>query len=170
MFSPSQFFPLGTMASADFLQFVVTTIFFFLVCKTSSGKCYNFHLIYLLHLHLEIRAVLDFILYRKLVRFKMPYMQFLFVRPRFCFRLPSDSASQRTPLPLANSSYCQVCSGLSPPSNNACRAHYKINKAIQTNDLVLILSVFIFKNVFARRNDKSLRAFRAFALCNKSCL
>ena len=28
-----------------------------------------------------------------------------------------------TPLPSANSSYCQVCSGLSPPSNNACRAH-----------------------------------------------
>ena len=98
---------------------------FFLVCKTSSGKRYHLHLIYLLHLHLEIRAVLDFILCRKLVRFKMPYMQFLFVRPRFCFRLPSDSASQRTPLPLANSSYCQVCSGLSPPSNSACRAHYK---------------------------------------------
>ena len=112
------------MASADFLQFVVTTRFFS-VCKTSSGKRYHLHLIYLLHLHLEIRAILDFILCRKLVRFKMPYMQFLFVRPRFCFRLPSDSASQRTPLPLANSSYCQVCSGLSPPSNNACRAHYK---------------------------------------------
>lgn len=104
--------------------------FFSLVCKTSSGKRYNFHLIYLLHLHLEIRAVLDFILCWKLVRFKMPYMQFLFVRPRFCFRLPSDSASQRTPLPLANSSYCQVCSGLSPPSDNACRAHNKKNRCI----------------------------------------
>ena len=92
-------------------------------CKTSSGKRYHLHLIYLLHLHLEIRAVLDFVLCWKLVRFKMPYMQFLFVRPRFCLRLPSDSASRRTPLPLANSSYCQVCSGLSPPSCNACRAH-----------------------------------------------
>ena len=38
-------------------------------------------------------------------------------------RLPSDSASRRTPLPLANSSYCQVCSGLSPPSRSPCRAH-----------------------------------------------
>lgn len=55
----------------------------------------------------------------------MPYIQFLFVRPRFCRRLPSDSASRRTPLPLANSSYCQACSGLSPPSYYACRAHYQ---------------------------------------------
>ena len=40
------------------------------ICKTSSGKRYHLHLIYLLHLHLEIRAVLDFVLFRKLVRFK----------------------------------------------------------------------------------------------------
>jgi len=32
---------------------------------------------------------------------QMPYMWFLFVRPRVCLRLPSDSASRRTPLPLA---------------------------------------------------------------------
>ena len=119
-----RFFFLGTMASADFLQFVVTTSFF-PVCKTSSGKRYHLHLIYLLHLHLEIRAVLDFVLLWKLVRFKEPIIQFLFVRPRLCRRLPSDSTSRWTPLPLANSSYCQVCSGLSPPSCNACRAHYK---------------------------------------------
>ena len=57
----------------------------------------------------------------------MPYIQFLFVRPRFCLRLLSDSASRRTPLSLANSSYCQACSGLSPPSGYACRAHIKIS-------------------------------------------
>ena len=56
------------MASADFLQFVVTTNYF--ACKTSSGKRYNLHLIYLLYLHLELRAVSDFVLSRKLVRFK----------------------------------------------------------------------------------------------------
>ena len=55
----------------------------------------------------------------------MPYMQFLFVRPRLCLWLPSDSTSRWTPLPLANSSYCQVCSGLSPLSCNTCRAHIK---------------------------------------------
>ena len=54
----------------------------------------------------------------------MPCMQFLFVRPRLCRGLPSDSTSRWTPLPLANSSYCQVCSGLSPPSDSACRAHH----------------------------------------------
>src|SRR5699024_9428999 len=52
-------------------------------------------------------------------------MQFLFVSSGFCLQLPSDSASRRTPLPLANSSYCQACSGLSPPSYSPCRAHLK---------------------------------------------
>ena len=32
-------------------------------------------------------------------------------------------------MPSANSSYCQVCSGLSPPSNRACRAHYRIPRS-----------------------------------------
>ena len=45
-------------------------------------------------------------------------------------RLPSDSASRRTldlhaHPPSANSSYCQVCSGLSPPSNLACPSYHK---------------------------------------------
>ena len=111
------------MTSADFLPFVVTTSFFPLADKTSSGKRNHLHLIYLLYLRLEIRAVLDFVLCGKLVRFKTPYIQFLFVRPRFCLRLSSDSASRRTPLSLANSSYFQACSGLSPPSYYACRAH-----------------------------------------------
>ena len=60
------------MTSADFLQFVVTTDFS--ACKTSSGKRNHLHLIYLLHLHLETRAVSDFVLFGKLVHFKMPYM------------------------------------------------------------------------------------------------
>src|SRR5699024_2440256 len=58
-----------------------------------------------------------------------PYMQFLFVSTGFCVRLPSDSRSPKTPLPLANSSYCQVCSGLSPPSYSPCRAHQKRGSA-----------------------------------------
>ena len=91
--------------------------------KTSPGKRYHFHLIYLLHLRLEFRAVSDFVLSCKLVHFKTPFMQFLLVRPRLCLRLLSDSASRRTPLSLADSSYCHACSGLSPPSYYACRAH-----------------------------------------------
>ena len=57
----------------------------------------------------------------------MPYMRFLSIRPRVCLQLPSDSASRRTPLLLANSSYCQACSGLTPPSYRPCRAHYAKN-------------------------------------------
>lgn len=102
----------------------------FSASKTSPGKRNYLHLIYPLHLHLEFRAVLDFVLCWKLVHFKMPYMQFLFVRPRFCLRLLSDSASRRTPLSLANSSYRQACSGLSPPSYYACRAHNKSSRRL----------------------------------------
>ena len=35
---------------------------------------------------------------------QISYMQSLFVRPGFCIRFTSDSASQRMPLPPANSS------------------------------------------------------------------
>ena len=59
------------MTSADFSQFVVTTEKkFFFAYETSSGKRNHLHLIYLLYLRLEIRAVLDFVLTWKLVRFK----------------------------------------------------------------------------------------------------
>jgi len=44
-------------------------------------------------------------------------IRFLFVRPAFCLGLPSDSQSPTTPLPLANTSPCRVCRGLSPPSH-----------------------------------------------------
>jgi len=46
-------------------------------------------------------------------------IRFLFVRPAFCLGLPSDSQSPTTPLPLANTSPCRVCRGLSPPSRPA---------------------------------------------------
>ena len=63
-----------------------------------------------------------------------PYMRFLFVRPEICplgdlltpkIRLSSDSASRRTPLPLANPSHCRADSGLSPYRTCAHRAHTK---------------------------------------------
>ena len=127
------------MTSADFLQFVVTMLCFeccllLSTCKTSSGKHNHLHLIYLLHLHLEIRAVSDFVLMWKLVHFKhalytvsVRQTEALPVGTLFSphIRLPSDSTSRWTPLSSANSSYCQVCSGLSPPSCNTCRAHIK---------------------------------------------
>jgi len=68
-------------------------------------------------------------------------MQFLFVRPRLCLRLPSDSQSPTTPLPLANDSYYQAHSGLAPPSYRPCRAH--MEKGIpETSEMPEILNVF----------------------------
>ena len=50
-------------------------------------------------------------------------MRFLFVGPGLCLRLPSDSTSRWTPLPLANASCYRARSGLAPPSYRPCRAH-----------------------------------------------
>ena len=124
MFGPSRENSPGTMTSADFLQFVVTTEIIpparpprvSVITFTSYIRC-----IYTLKFG---QYWTSFCVGNSSVS-STPYIQFLFVRPRFCRRLPSDSASRRTPLPLANSSYCQACSGLSPPSYYACRAHNK---------------------------------------------
>ena len=121
----------NTMASADSWPFKHVSLRELLVLKkhpqptsqVSPGKNDNFHPIYQLHILHKLRAVLDFVLYRKLVRLMQTLMQFLFVRPGLCLRLPSDSQSPTTPLPLANDSYCQVHSGLTPPSYRPCRAH-----------------------------------------------
>ena len=62
-------------------------------------------------------------------------MRFLFVRPELCplgelstpkIRLSSDSAPQRTPLPLANPSRYRAASGLSPYRTGAHRAHSEL--------------------------------------------
>jgi hypothetical protein len=55
-------------------------------------------------------------------------IRFLFVRPAFCLGLPSDSQSPATPLPLANTSPCRVCRGLSPPSRST-HHHSESNSA-----------------------------------------
>lgn len=48
-----------------------------------------------------------------------PRIRFLFVRPALCLGLPSDSQSPAKPLPLASTSPCRVCRGLSPLSGCA---------------------------------------------------
>lgn len=48
-----------------------------------------------------------------------PRIRFLFVRPAICLGLPSDSQSPAKPLPLASTSPCRVCGGLSPLSECA---------------------------------------------------
>jgi hypothetical protein len=116
------------MASADFSQFVVTTdstLRFHLPVRPPRVSAITFPS-YIRHIY-----TMGFGQYRTSLCLasssvpQMPYMWFLFVRPRVCLRLPSDSASRRTPLPSANSSYCQACRGLSPPSYRTCRAHEK---------------------------------------------
>ena len=47
----------------------------------------------------------------------------MFLRPRLCLRLPSDSTSQWTPLSLASGSHYQAHNGLSPSSCCPCWAH-----------------------------------------------
>ena len=47
-------------------------------------------------------TVLGFVLFRELTPRAPPRMHFLFVRSEVCRRLPSDSTSRWTPLPLAN--------------------------------------------------------------------
>ena len=118
------------MASADFLRFVVTMLRFEFVYSYAPARPPRVSVITFTSYICCIYA-LNFGQYRTLFCHanssisKRLFMQFLFVRPRFCLRLLSDSASRRTPLSLANSSYCHACSGLSPPCCIACRAHRK---------------------------------------------
>ena len=64
-------------AGSDFFSY-------FCVRKASPGKSNHLPPIYLPHLQCKVRAVLDFALLCRLVRFALPYMRFLFVRPRVC--------------------------------------------------------------------------------------
>jgi hypothetical protein len=63
------------MASADFWQFtpfisdrIAASILFAAFCQTSAGKHVNFPLIHLLHLPIQPRIALDFVLFSKLVQ------------------------------------------------------------------------------------------------------
>src|SRR5699024_11780446 len=69
-----------------------------------------------------IRAVLDFVLLSKLIRSKS-VLYTVSVRQSGILPPASFRFHLTTPLPLANSSYCHACSGLSPPSYSPCRAH-----------------------------------------------
>jgi hypothetical protein len=70
-------------------------------------------------------------------------MKFLFVGPDFCRQLLSDSQSPKTPLLLANTSYCKVCSGLAPYSLLPCLTHKKIPSITQQDSSIVILKINI---------------------------
>ena len=137
------------MTSADFLQFVVTTKKNISPARPPRVSVITFtsYVCYIYTLKFGQYWTL-FCIGNSSVS-SMPYMQFLFVRPRFCLQLLSDSASRRTPLSSANSSYCQACSGLSPPSYYACRAHYKKHRSAEIcrrrfHDCHLLLALYLF--------------------------
>ncbi len=131
MFGPSRFFS-GTMASADFLRFVITAHFFSCVRKTSPGTHTFFPSLPAAFTVERFRVAIGLCFNWQTYPHLRPYMRFLFVRPEFCplrelstpkIRLSSDSASRRTPLPLANPSRYRADSGLSPYRTCAHRAH-----------------------------------------------
>ena len=121
----SHFFD-STMTSADFSQFAVATDFipcFHLLVRSPRVRTITFlpcnRCIYLV----KFGQYWTSLCFASSSASRRPYMHFLFVGSGLCLRLPSDSTSRWTPLPLANSSYCQACSGLAPPSYRPCRAH-----------------------------------------------
>jgi hypothetical protein len=67
--------------------------------QTSPGKSGNFHPMYLPDILLYSLAVWGFALLRRLARIQQPQIGFVYLRSGLCRRLPSDSASRRTPLP-----------------------------------------------------------------------
>ena len=124
------------MASADFSQFVVTTAFFRMTSTLPPVRpprvlTRSFTLIPALFTASDSVQLLGFGLSGSLT-LAYGLTRFLFVGPGFCpwrdlstlqIRLSSDSASRRTPLPLANASHCRARSGLSPYRTCAHRAH-----------------------------------------------
>ena len=135
MFGPFRFFS-GTMASADFSQFVVTTPFRVCLlghaCETSPGTHTFFPSLPAAFTVKRFRVAIGLCFVMQTYPRLRPYMRFLYVRPEFCplgdlstpkIRLSSDSASRRTPLPLANPSHYRADSGLSPYRTCAHRAH-----------------------------------------------
>ena len=149
MFGPSRFFSPGTMASADFLRFVVTAHFFTLRPQDLPGYSHILSLFTCRIYCKRFRVAIGLCFVRQTHPRSQPYMRFLFVRPEICplgglstpkIRLSSDSASRRTPLPLANPSRYRADSGLSPYRTCAHRAHIKKRPHIVQNGRCKVFS------------------------------
>ena len=130
MFGPSRFFPVlwPLLTSCGSLLLRI----FFCVRKTSPGTHTFFPSLPAAFTVERIRVAIGLCFSWQTYPHLRPYMRFLYVRPEFCpfgdlstpkIRLSSDSASRRTPLPLANPSRYRADSGLSPYRTCAHRAH-----------------------------------------------
>ena len=71
----------------------------------------------------QFHTVSGFCLFSNITHCAPPCMQFLFVGSNVCRQLPSDSTSRWTPLLLADDTYCNAHSGLTPYSWYACLTH-----------------------------------------------
>ena len=134
MFGPSRFFfpvlwPLLTSCGSLLLR-----IFSQCVRKTSPGTHTFFPSLPAAFTVKRFRVAIGLCFVKQTYPRLRPYMRFLYVRPEICplgdlstpkIRLSSDSASRRTPLPLANPSHYRADSGLSPYRTCAHRAHFE---------------------------------------------
>jgi len=69
-------------------------------------------------------ATLDFVVYGQLIRLCQPQMRFVYLGSRVCLQLPSDSASQQTPLLLATVGMSPTpVRDFHPIENRPCRAY-----------------------------------------------
>jgi hypothetical protein len=126
-----------TMTSADFCNIPPPSVYsfgyFFNIRSCLRQLCYRSlrvstsafgscsHCIYAV----LIRTVWGFCFLCNITHSTTPYMHFLFVGSNLCRQLLSDSQSPTTPLLLANTPYCKVCSGLAPYSWYTCLTHIK---------------------------------------------
>ena len=129
MLGPSRvFFPTGTMASADFLQFVVTTHFFRIcllngVCKTSPGTRTFFPSLPATFTVSDSVQLLGFVLSGKLALAHGLICDFYSSGQRFAAAFLQILPHDRHPWLKLYPSRCRVDSGLSPFGTCAHRAH-----------------------------------------------
>ena len=88
----------GTMASADFSQFVVAAHFFHTSVRSPRAKTKSFPSSTCRIYECWFRVAIGLYLELEVCPQHPPYIRFLFVRPRVCLSLPSDPALRQAPL------------------------------------------------------------------------
>ena len=138
MFGPSQFCPVLWPLLTSYGSLLLRIHFFQMRPQDLPGYSHALSLFTCRIYRKRFRAVIGLCFVMQTHPRLRPYMRFLFVRPEVCplgdlltpkIRLSSDSASRRTPLPLANPSHCRADSGLSPYRTCAHRAHMERTRA-----------------------------------------
>ena len=141
MFGPSLLLS-GTMASADFLRFVVTAHSFFSKCvrKTSPGTHTLFPSLPAAFTVNDSVQLLGFILFRKLALANCLICDFYSSGQRFAAAFLQILPHDRHPWLRLYPSRCRADSGLSPFRTCAHRAHTKKSANIET---IAILCLFL---------------------------